>query len=222
MGAKRIYKITLEGQYMSIGDASGSKVIKKYSAEFKLLSMEAALSVIVSKLLDSKLRQTYEGYVTYRTHRIVKVEVEGPKPNADVLSQAIEGMSMAQLTDFCILRELPVDPAKSEGKKVKTDEGTVTVSPLEVARDRVIKAWDNKRATIRDEAIAKTETDKDDELLALNNIEREDAPVKMIFSDAKSILTDAHTPGAKMVERVVDPVAPLDAPLPEVEPDGIE
>jgi hypothetical protein len=202
--ANRIYKITVEGQYMSIGDASGSKVIKKYQAEFRLQSMEAALSVIVSKLLDLKLKQMYPDYVTYRTHRIIRVEVEGPKPSTAVLSMAIEQMSMQQLADFCILRELQVDP--------------LHLADIGKAREMVSKSWDEKRARMKDEAAAKQDSQKDDDLLALNELTRDEAPVKLIFAPA-ALSTEAHTPGAPVVERVANPVEPSDAPLPALEPD---
>lgn len=219
--AKRIYSITVAGQYMSVGDASGSKTLRKYEATFKLLSMEAALSVIVSKLLEIKLRKTYPDYVTYRTHKITKVEVEGPKPSAEVLGMVLEKMSLEQLADFCILREIQVDPYKCEGKEVMNGDQKTVLSALAVARQTVVDRWNDKRALMADQEVEKTARMEDDDLLSLNGLDREDAPVKMIFKSTpgEGEIVPAHTPGAKVVNRVVDAVEPADEPLPEPEPE---
>lgn len=224
MKQERVFKVVLEGQYLGAGDASGVAVIKPYKAEFKLQSMEAALSNIVRYLLEPKLRSMYPDFRAYRTHKIVSIDVEGPAPDRSVLNLDIESMSMNQLADFCILRGIQVDPFKCVAKKVKRGEESVSFSQLEVARETVAKKWDEKRGQSKDAERDRLAATDQDALLKLNDLQKDDAPVKMMFAPAAG--TAAHTPGAPVVERVKDPVEPSAAPLPPFEPeagsDGIE
>lgn len=216
---KRIFKFVVEGQYYGVGDASGVSVLKPYKEEFLLTSTEAALSTIVKFLLDAKLKTKYTGYRAYRTHRIVRSEiVEGKAPDNTVLNKDIEGMSLAQLADFCILRGLEVDPFKCTEKTTKAGGETVKLTQLEVARDRVMKEWENKRARSKQEDVDREERAEEVDLLKLNGLEDFQAQPKMVLN----VPVAAHTPGAAMVQPVVGAVEPaepgVDGLLPGEEP----
>lgn len=111
MSEKRYFKFTVEGQYIALHDA-GSKTLKRYSASFTLPSQEAALSIICKHLLDDTLTKKYQDYIKFRTHAVTSMEVVGRSPDREVLSMDPDEMNREQLSDFCILKSLMIDPYK--------------------------------------------------------------------------------------------------------------
>ena len=156
---KRVYEVTVEGQYYAAG-REGGRTIKKYVLKFKLPSLDSALSMIVKHLLDNKLRETYEDYVDYRTHDITETRILGDTPDSALLSIPIGKMSFGQLADFCALRSLFVDPYK--------------FSVIDQARGAVSQAWSDKQQAMADEK-ERLEKDKQGaDLRALNDLKEQE------------------------------------------------
>lgn len=158
----RTFEFTIEGQYYAAHGSTGLPVIKSYRGIFKLLSLEGALSVIVKNLLDPYLTKNYEDYSKFRTHRIVALQTTGRKPDPTVLQLAFDDMSVEELTDFCILKHIFIDPHKHKD--------------LDKCRIEVAKIYQNRTDQKKlDEKSGKAAEDKEiDELLRLNNIPKLD------------------------------------------------
>lgn len=212
MEAKRLYKATVEGQYFANTGGVRGGSIKKYSAEFILPSNEAALSVVVSKLLSPKLSMQYPDYTRYRTHRLVKLEMIGDyKPNRAVLELPVEAMSMAQLLDFCLLRGIMIDPYKRKN--------------VEIAREQISLAWEEKKRLMRDNSAEAEAKKKDDALLELNNIPIEKGGVQVTMrQDIPAPRTVELPPdnSPAPLARVEDAVDEAPPSLPEFEQDSQE
>lgn len=169
MNNKRTYEFVVEGQYIAL--SGSNKTLKKYSVKFVLPSPDSALSVIVSKLLDDKLRLTYDDYVKYRTHKIVGRSIVGEKPSRAVLEMEVEKMNFEELTDFCLLKEISVDPFKYKN--------------VQLAREAVAKGWEDQKERGREILKDKEKIRELDELRLLNNIPTGDsAPVYTKAPDA--------------------------------------
>ena len=112
--ATRSFKIKVQGQYYGAHDTTGAPTVKAYTAEFVLPSQEAALSIICKHLLDPYLRKHYGDYAKFRSHKIISVEVTGRQPDASVLRMSFEDMDIQNLSDFCILKRIFIDPYKHE------------------------------------------------------------------------------------------------------------
>ncbi len=66
------FTVTVEGDYfVAVGD--NKKGLKRYSFDFNLPSMTAALSIIKNKVLNKMLKKLFNDYVSYRTYNITKV-----------------------------------------------------------------------------------------------------------------------------------------------------
>lgn len=154
---KRSFEVVVEGQYYALHD-SVSTVVKKYQAKFVLPSQEAALSNICKHLLKPYLEKNYPDFIRFRTHQLVSITAHGRKPDPEVLQMGIDEMNIAQLSDFCILRQIMIDPYKH--------------SDLPLCRERVMEAWRVKRRDLQDrqEGKAAVEDKEINELRALNNL----------------------------------------------------
>jgi hypothetical protein len=159
---QRSFSFTVEGQYYGAHSTTGQPTIRNYQATFKLLSLEGALSIIVKYLLEPYLTKHYEDYCRFRTHKIVGMEVFGPKPNTAVLQLSFEDMTANELADFCILKRIFIDPHKHKD--------------LEKVRKEVAQIYQNRMDQKRqDEKSGKASEQKEiDALLALNNIPKLD------------------------------------------------
>lgn len=151
---KRSFEIVVEGQYSAIGDITGTPTIKHYLAKFVLPSQEAALSVICKHLLAPYLRKTHRDFIRYRTHKLVSITAIGRKPDTEVLQMSIEDMSVGQLSDFCILKGIMIDPYKHQD--------------VVVTRERIAEAWRLQRQ-VRKEADNSKAGDQQKEVDALLN-----------------------------------------------------
>lgn len=177
---KRVYEVTVEGQYYAAG-REGGRTIRKYVLKFKLPSLDSALSVIIKHMLDNKLRETYEDYVDYRTHDITETRILGETPDTAVLSIPIGKMSFGQLVDFCALRSLFIDPHK--------------FSLIDDARLAVIQAWGDKQQAMADEKERQEKDKQGAELRALNGLAEQEvatvAPGLKIGVEAGAKVTSA-------------------------------
>lgn len=173
---KRYFEVVVRGQYHSISEHSTTPVLKNYEAKFILPSQEAALSVICKHLLAPYLRKKYPDFVRFRTYKLVSIVANGRAPNTNVLQMSIDEMNIEQLSDFCILKQILIDPYKH--------------SDLNLIKEKIAEEWRVKRQTFKDEA--NTVEDKSrkeaDMLLELNNLPKEDGPVTVSINEQK--LTD--------------------------------
>jgi hypothetical protein len=104
-GTATIYKVCVIGEYQA--QTVGGRVLKSYTVEVRLPSLDCALSIIKNKLLDSALRNKYKDYAGFRTHVIEKSElVEGSPSKAP---KGPEFLGMEDLLKLVDSEELPVD-----------------------------------------------------------------------------------------------------------------
>lgn len=153
-----IYCVTVSGQYYA--NINGLKTFQHYKEEFKLTSMDCALSIIKNTLLDARLRRTQEHYAGFRTYKIENVRTQGQAhtPSPAVLNLPIENMTVAQLNDFCLLRGFSIDPYKGELESVRAQV-------LKANRDYIVEDMKNTEA--------KRQLEADDALRALNDLPSE-------------------------------------------------
>ena len=161
----RNYEITVQGQYYGVHDATGSPTIKSYVAKFILPSQEAALSAICKYLLDPYLRKHYADYAKFRSHRITSVIVNGRPPDPAVLQMAFDDMGVRDLSDFCILKQIMIDPYKHKD--------------LEACRIEVKRVWEARVSQMKadEKSGAAKEKVEVDALLKMNELPKSgDAP----------------------------------------------
>lgn len=107
------YKVWVKGEYYAKSAETKGNVIKKYRLPFILPNLvnakgEAALGVIVGKLLKSALHKLDPLAVTFRTHEIDGVETLGGAPEPT----SIAYMNFDALKDYVRkhIPDFPVDP----------------------------------------------------------------------------------------------------------------
>ena len=115
---KKYFQAVVRGQYHALSEVAGVPTLKAYEETFILPSQEAALSNICRFLLTPRLRQKHADFIRYRTHQLVSLTLHGHTPDPDVLQMSIDDMSLEQLYDFCILKQLMVDPYKHTAKDI--------------------------------------------------------------------------------------------------------
>ena len=152
------FEVVVDGQYHALHDVSGSPVLKPYTSKFTLPSQEGALSVICKHLLAPYLRKHYPDFVRFRTHQLRSITLVGYTPNPEVLQMSIDEMNAKQLGDFCILKQIQVDPAKH--------------ADLNACRELVSTIWREKRTARQDkEELERKNNQGDiDELLKSNDL----------------------------------------------------
>lgn len=206
---KRSFKIKVEGQYYGAHEATGAPTVKFYTAEFVLPSQEAALSIICKHLLDPYLRKHYADYAKFRSHKIVNVVVVGRQPDPSVLRMAFEDMGVSELSDFCILKRIFIDPYKHE--------------KIDKCREEIRQIWE---ARVSQEKADKTtglakEKKEADELLAMNDLQAvgEGAEINpnaqriagaMKKADKDIRASDVPADGAAKPEEDLPPLPPAD------------
>ena len=159
MVEQRIFTIIVEGQYYGAHDQTGAPTIKAYTATFRLKSPEAALSEICKHLLDPYLRKHYPVYAKFRSHKITSMTSDGRPPDPKVLQMSFDDMDVADLFDFCLLKQILVDPYKHKD--------------LEKCRNLIKEIWEKRVAQQKaDEKSGKAKEKKEvDDLLELNKLE---------------------------------------------------
>ena len=195
---KRNYEITVQGQYYGVHDTTGTPTIKSYVAKFILPTQEAALSVICRHLLDPYLRKHYPDYAKFRSHKITSVVVNGRPPDTRVLQMSFDDMGVADLSDFCILKQIFIDPYKHKD--------------LEKCRIEVRKVWEARVSQMKaDEksGVAKEKLEVD-ALLEMNGLP---ADVKPEININEQKILHAAEKGHK-----VDGITPLPETEPELPP----
>lgn len=202
---KRHFIVAVEGQYIALGEASGVPTVKNYRMEFNLPSQEAALSVICKHLLAPALRKKYSDFIRYRTHKLVSINAIGRKPDTGVLQMGIDEMSIDQLSDFCILRNILIDPYRH------TD--------LPLTREKVAEAWRAQRQSRQEaQASGATKEQKDiDSLLAANKLEKEGETPQVNINERVAVAPGK--PEAHSSVALQDPIE-ADEKLPPFEPDA--
>lgn len=97
------FDLTVEGDYFVKEGAN--KGLRRYSFDFRLPSMDSALSVLKNKVLDFVLKKEYGDYVSYRTYQITKVK---PFGTAVLLGFDLWSASREEVEKYIRKEELPV------------------------------------------------------------------------------------------------------------------
>lgn len=207
---KRIFTFIIEGQYYGSHGQTGLPVMKNYKATFMLRSMEAALSTIVKFLLDPYMVKNYGDYARFRTHKITDLKYTGRPPSPHVLQMGFEDMGIAELADFCILKQIFIDPYMHKD--------------LEACRKDIARIYQNRTDQKRqDEKSGRAKEQKEiDDLLTLNQIPKID-PSMPNMNMQRTAASLKNVGDGKAVERVgfdaLGPQARSNKPLPgEVDP----
>lgn len=101
------FRVTVRGQFIGRAKDSDTKVRKSYQHDFNLPSLDAALSVIVGKLLDPALRKKYgDEYIRFHTHEIVEAVPLSPLTHE---SNNLQYMSREKLNAYVEEHNIPVD-----------------------------------------------------------------------------------------------------------------
>ncbi len=137
------FEVTVRGQYQAFSEGSGVPGLKNYEETFNLPSQEAALSTICKHLLAPRLRKKYADFIRFRTHEMVGIRLVGYTPNPAVLQMGIDEMNLSELSDFCILRQIMLDPTKHADKDIFT------------IRAMVQKIYSEKRQAIKERETTK-------------------------------------------------------------------
>lgn len=155
------FEVTVRGQYQSLHEGSGVPTLKPFEETFNLPSQEAALSSICKHLLGARLKKKYPDFIRFRTHELVGMRLVGYTPNKDVLQMSIEEMRLDELYDFCILKQIMIDPYKHTAKDIFA------------IRNMVQKSWTEKRTAIKEAATSKEGNDarEADALRAANDLD---------------------------------------------------
>lgn len=212
---KRAFKFYMKGQYYGAHGETGLPVVKQYTAEFDLPSQESALSIICKHLLSPYLQNKYPDFVRFRTHWITSMETSGRKPNPEVLQMPIEEMNISQLSDFCLLKQIFIDPYKH--------------SDLPLCREQVMRVYHDRlnQAKANQENGEGERIKEVNALLELNNLPKipKDGfvPVSLNEQRVASALAGAKAAGAVVGPQEIVPaedegsgeLPPLE---PEVEP----
>lgn len=211
VGSKKHFEVVVRGQYHAMNAVSGTPTLKTYKEEFILPSQEAALSNICKHLLTPRLKKVHGDFIRYRTHELVSITLKGYKPNADVLQEDIDDMDLLQLSDFCILRQLMIDPYKHAAKDIG------------VIREMVKKAYSAKRQMSKDmreskNAVANNEADT---LRKANDLPPEsmDGPRVTINEHKVTQAAQARQPATSVTKLQAGGPIEADEPLPPVEQD---
>ena len=174
----RNFEFIVKGQYYAAHTATGVATVKGYEAKLVLPSQEAALSVICKYLLDPYLRKHYEDYAKFRSHKIVHVKVNGRPPDHAVLQMAFEDMGVAELADFCILKQIFIDPYQHKD--------------LDKVRADIKQIWEDRVAQHKADANSgrKREQEMQDHLLKLNDLPKSGDNPEININEQK-ILSEA-------------------------------
>lgn len=203
------FEVTVAGQYHAMSSISGTPTLKNYKETFVLPSQEAALSNICKHLLSPRLKKTHSDFIRYRTHNLESIVLKGYTPNIEVLQMDIMDMNLLELHDFCILRQMTIDPYKH----AKED--------IFAIRTLVAKAYNDKRQAAKDMKESKhaVENSEGETLRKINNL---DAPVGTEINLNEMKVSAAAKAKKQTAEtRPADIVDPLDEPLPAEEKDPV-
>lgn len=211
--SKKYFEVVVSGQYHALSVVSGTPTLKTYRETFVLPSQEAALSNICKHLLSPRLKKVHADFIRYRTHKLESITLKGYTPNVDVLQLDIDEMNISELSDFCILRQLMIDPYKHGVKDIFQ------------IRELVRKSYQTKRQAAKDMVdskigIANAEAET---LRKANDLPPEDTETKININEHKA--TQAVKAKETQTETVPVPgeetVIPADEALPPEEHDPV-
>jgi len=199
----RYFKAVVAGQYYALGSITGTSSVKSYEVEFTLPSQEAALSVICKHLLTPALTKKYPDFIRFRTHQLISLTLFGHKPNPEVLQMSFDEMSLDQLFDFTVLKQIMVDPFKQKGT-------------LAEVREKISSAYQIKRSSIKLE-VTETELASNKEiesLLEINKLPKKSDGLKINVNEQIAVST---TKKSKMTSTpIVESIPTDDEPLPPI------
>jgi hypothetical protein len=209
---RKYFEVVVQGQYHALNDVSGTPTLKNYKETFILPSQESALSAICKHLLSPRLKKTHADFIRFRTHELVSITLKGYKPNAEVLQLDIDEMSLLELSDFCILRQLMIDPYKHSAKDIFA------------IREMVKKAYLTKRQAAKDnrESKASVENTEAETLRKANGLESQSKDIQINENEHKAtqaMRAKEKTHDPEGPAPTIGPVEPADEPLPPVEQD---
>lgn len=203
------FEVTVTGQYHAMSSVSGTPTLKNYKETFILPSQESALSSICKHLLAPRLKKSHSDFIRYRTHELVLIILKGYTPNSDVPQMDIMDMNILELHDFCILRQLTIDPYKH----AKEDIFQIRTS--------VAQAYSNKRQAAKDMKESKNAIDIS-EAETLRKINDLDTPTGTnININEQKVTAQAQTQKPNPPPNPSDIVDPADEPLPAEELDPV-
>lgn len=207
------FEVTVRGQYQSLNEGSGVPGIKAYEETFNLPSQESALSNICKHLLAPRLRKKHADYVRFRTHELVGIKLVGYTPNKEVLQMGFDEMNLSELHDFCILRQIMIDPFKHGDKDIFK------------IRAMVQDLYTQKRQAIKDAATSKDSAKQKeaDELRKLNDLAPTSTDIilnenEQKLSQAAARQTNKEQTQSQTQSPATESTESMDA-LPPIEPD---
>lgn len=205
--AAKHFEVTVAGQYHSMNDVSGTPTLRAYKETFILPSQEAALSNICKHLLSPRLKKSYSDFIRFRTHELVSIVLRNYTPNPEVLQLEIMDMNLLELHDFCILRQMTIDPYKHAKKDI-----------FEL-RTMVQTAYTAKRQAAKDmkESSKAIENSEAETLRKINDL---DAPSGTDININEQKATQAHNAKAAATTMAPDVAEPADEVLPPEEVDA--
>lgn len=209
MSQAKSFEVTVRGQYQALGEHSGIPTLKGYEEVFILPSQEAALSNICKHLLSPRLKKRHSDFIRYRTHELVGIKLVGYIPNRDVLQMSIDDMNLSELSDFCILRQIMIDPFKHGSKDIFA------------IRQMIQKAYNEKRLAQKELVSSKEGADvkEADALRAMNNLEPTSKDPLININEQK--ITQQHTKQTAQPAQNAPAAEVLsDEPLPDFVPDA--
>lgn len=208
---KKSFHVTVRGQYQAYQAGSSAPSLKGYEETFILPTQEAALSTVCKHLLAPRLRKQYPDYIRFRTHELVGITLTNYVPNKEVLQMGIDDMNIKELHDFCILRQIMIDPFEHS----KDD--------IFKLRAMVQTAYTEKRALQKENLTSKegVDTKQADVLRQANDLPPVGADPVININEQK-ITNAARAEAAAVAPAHAQASAPLEAdePLPPVEPDA--
>ena len=145
------WRVVVKGEYLALAAGGRGKVKRDYEAEFVLPNLDAALSIIKNKLLDSALRKKYPDFVAARTNKIVDARPLSPETPA---SRNLQYMNRAQL--------------EAHVQEIRAPISIQDYPDVTDLRDAVIDYTQTPKGFAEREALRQKDRAEDRELRALN------------------------------------------------------
>jgi len=145
------WRVVVKGEYLALAVDGRGKVKRDYEAEFVLPNLDAALSIIKNKLLDSALRKKYPDFVAARTNKIVDARPLSPETPA---SRNLQYMNRAQL--------------EAHVQEIRAPISIQDYPDVTDLRDAVIDYTQTPKGFAEREALRQKDRAEDRELRALN------------------------------------------------------
>ncbi|MDE1866581.1 MAG: hypothetical protein KGI08_02575 [Thaumarchaeota archaeon] len=208
---KKYFEVTVAGQYIALMSSTGTQTLKNYEEKFILPTQEAALSKICKHLLSPRLKKKYADFIKFRTHEKIAVKLFNYTPDPAVLQMAVDDMNLTELSDFCILRGLEIDPVLHGHKDIFA------------IRQMVQKANDEKRQALKDKQTSKNHPEEKEAnvLRQMNDLEKPPEGLQINLNE-QLVHKERPVQEAPTLPAVPTTAEPLEAdePLPPIEKDN--